>query len=178
MLRVFASAGLTEDKVLSIDISAPKVVDSVFALATDGVIHFSKSSERSSSRIARLDVAFHKHGVERHPKKDVDTVLDGRCLGVDLTGGTKLSPAADSFGHLLCCCAFVAASPDDFLMTPLQLASLMGLAQWYCLLNRPLLSVFNESYAFVRKQPGSLLVLVPVAVKHELLLFVCLSIYL
>jgi hypothetical protein len=57
------------------------------------------------------------------------------------------------------------------------MATLMGLAQWFCLLNRPLLSVFNAVYVLSRQQPDSELMALPAVVRNELLLFACLSVY-
>jgi hypothetical protein len=177
MSAVCASAGLTSRLQLAEDTPVPTQLSEAFGLATDDVIHLSSCRKKAARRMRRLDAAFNKHGVKQHAAKNVDSVLDGTCLGTDLTDGLYLSPSSQSFFHLLCCCSHIATSRSDFMLQPKQLASLTGLAQWYCLLNRPLLSLLCEVYVFQRQLPDNVPVVLPKGVKTELRLFACLAAY-
>ena len=89
--------------LLAPDTATPSDMGEVFCVATDDVLHFSQSRAAGIRRMTRLDRAFEQHGIEKHCKKDVNGDLNGTCLGVALTDGTKLSPAGVSLGHLLTC---------------------------------------------------------------------------
>jgi hypothetical protein len=113
----------------------------------------------------------------KHALKDVNAVESGTCIGVDLDRGLFLAPSAGSFSNLLLCCIFVGSSPEGFSMTPKQMSALLGLAQWFALLNRPLLSLFAAVYVFARRQPLHIAAVVPEDAKFELAMFAVLSVY-
>jgi hypothetical protein len=139
-------AGLGKHKQLAPDLPVPNRSREVFCIATNDIIHFSKSRAAALMRMNRVDNAFKELGIEKHPAKDVDGTLCGRCLGIDLSNGTALSPAAGSFFHLLCCCVYIGTSDFSFAVAPRAIAALMGLAQWFCLINRPMLSLVAAVY--------------------------------
>jgi hypothetical protein len=174
-IAVCRAAGLAERKQLAPDLPVPKDNKEVFAVATDDIILFSSSRASATRRTRRLDESFASLGVERHPAKDVDGVLEGRCLGIDFHNGTSLSPAADSLFHLLCSCIHIASSGPDFAISPRASAGLLGVARWFCLLRRSMLSIFSAVYVFSRIQPDKVPCAVSAEVKQELLLFACLA---
>jgi hypothetical protein len=63
-------------------------------------------------------------------------------------------------------------------MSPRSLAGLMGVAQWFCLLRRGMLSLFSAVYAFCRMQPDKSPCVLPSEVRNELLLSACLASFL
>ncbi len=58
--------------------------------------------------------------------------------------------------------------------TPGVLASLVGVCQWFALLNRPFFSIFDKVFAFARREPQDVATLLPVGTKAELSLFTAL----
>jgi hypothetical protein len=177
MLSVCDSAGLHRGSRLAPDLDIPKRFDELHALATDDILMFHTDAKHAEDRLRKVDAAFAKHGVLRHTKKDVDATASGTCIGVDLDSGLFLAPSAASYSNLLLCCIFVSTSVQSFRLTPKQLSALLGLAQWFALLNRPLLSLFSAAYIFARLQPDGFAVEVPAEVKQELLMFSVLSVY-
>jgi hypothetical protein len=145
MLRVCASAGLTRFSMLAADLDTPSDVSEAFSLATDDVIHFATNPRKSIARMQRLDEAFALHGVEQHRGKNIDQAQSGTALGIELDNGLFLAPDSVALIRLLSAIIHLVSSLDNPNVTPLEVASLLGVAQWFCLLNRPLLSVFTTS---------------------------------
>eukprot|EP00928_Gymnodinium_smaydae_P061722 TRINITY_DN45745_c0_g1_i1.p1 TRINITY_DN45745_c0_g1~~TRINITY_DN45745_c0_g1_i1.p1 ORF type:complete len:1002 (+),score=67.19 TRINITY_DN45745_c0_g1_i1:59-3064(+) len=177
MIAVCRSAGLDESAMLAPDLPIPKRMDECFSLATDDVIHFATVRNTATSRMRRLDRAFASNHVLRHPDKDINAVTSGTCLGLDLDDGIYLAPSASSLGNLLTCCMHIIGSDTYFCMQPKQLASIVGLVQWFCLLNRPLFSSLWAVYEFCKRLPDYRAQVVPQEIKDELLLVVFLSPY-
>ena len=59
--------------------------------------------------------------------------------------------------------------------SPLGIAAMIGVAQWFSLMARSFFSIFDEVYIFARLEPGKVIVDVPEAVITELIVFVLLS---
>ena len=59
--------------------------------------------------------------------------------------------------------------------SPLAVAAILGVAQWFALMSRSFFSVFNEAYSFARLEPRSEQQHVPDGVAHEFLVFVLLA---
>ena len=97
MLEVCTYAGLREDRILADDVPPPIRTDSAFALATDDVMLFTQSGAVASNQLLdRLDKAFLKVGVQKHPEKDVNAASSATCIGVDVDRGRFLAPSAPS----------------------------------------------------------------------------------
>ena len=95
MLEPCRRASLTEDRVLAEDRDIPEDLSSVFALATDDIMHFTSSGHRVARRtMAKVDHAFDSVGVERHHGKDVTAASDGTVIGIDFAEGRFFSPSA------------------------------------------------------------------------------------
>ena len=95
MLKVCSDAGLAERHIMAEDLPTPDPTRTTFALATDDVLLFSRGGPGSASGLLRrLDGAFKANGVIKHSGKDVNEVLDGTAIGIDLVGGTRLVPRA------------------------------------------------------------------------------------
>ena len=78
----------------------------VFAVATDDLMHVCRDPVLGKKRMMQYDKTLESLGVLRHEGKDVDTVLDGSAVGVDLVGGVQLcANARKLFGHpkQFCC---------------------------------------------------------------------------
>ena len=177
MLDVCRTAGLGEDRMLALDLRTPDDVSEAFCLAADDVIHFCKEAEVGRERMRRLDRAFACHGVQKHEQKDIDQVLSGKAIGVELGGGLFLAPASANLGTLLMAIAGLTTSNADVLMTPLEVVAVLGVAQWFCLLKRPLFSVFHKTYDFARAGDQNTRVPAPAEVKREFAMIGALAIY-
>ena len=95
---------------------------------------FSRRDRASCERTAaRLDRAFAQVGIERHPGKDVTGELNATAIGIDIVNGLMIWACAPKLRLLLAALHF-AISID--VMTPLQMAALLGHVQWFNLLNR------------------------------------------
>ena len=85
------------------------------------------------------------HGIVKNPAKDLDDALDATCVGVDLCGGTSWAPPPARLWGLLDAISDLARLRVG---SPGGVAAYMGVAQWYDLLRRLRLSVFNLVYDF------------------------------
>ena len=148
MIRVCSSAGLRDDTMLSVDLPTPLSTDQTFALATDDVLLFSRTGRGEAEATLRcLDTAFDRCKVLRHAAKDVDYVLNGTAIGVDLHEGTALCPHSPKLATLLVALLELLRVRQA---SPWGLAALFGVVQWFDQLNRPLFACLHSIYAFVR----------------------------
>ena len=90
MNHVCYDSGLSRDVQLSDDLPSP-LADTVFGLATDDVVILSKAPlQEQRQTLVRLDRSFARTGVQQHTGKNVDCVLTGSAVGVDLVDGIAL----------------------------------------------------------------------------------------
>jgi len=144
-------------------------MSSTFALATDDIMLFSNSPPHytEADRVA-VSEQLEESGVARNTKKDVVEQEDGVCIGVNLRAGRHWeAPAervwdtiASALGFLRC----NEGSPD-------QGGHWLGVAQWYALLRRELLSVYriHHLYDFTRRVPAGKKQPLNTAIRTELL---------
>jgi hypothetical protein len=174
MTHVCRVAGLNVAHQLADDLPSPGDSE-CFGLATDDIILFSRQDRASCERTAsRLDRAFAQVGVERHPGKDVTGELNATAIGIDIVNGLMLWACAPKLRLLLAALHF-AITID--IMTPLQMAGLLGHVQWFNLLNRSLFAALDHCYLFARKTPQKVGVTVPVAARVELACVIGLSMH-
>lgn len=148
LLDVCRAADLDESSILSCETATPMSFELAFAAATDDVMIFSDAGEGGTLQAARnLDAEMQKRGIIRNTAKDVNDELVATCVGVALEQGTHLGvPSARclammvSVVHLLSC---AEASPK-------QVQQQLGVQQWFDLLRRCKLSVYNKVYDFIR----------------------------
>ena len=85
------------------------------------------------------------HGIAKNPEKDIDDSLNATCVGVDLVDGREWRPPAGRLWMLLDgvldLCNLRVGSPGG-------IAAYIGVAQWYNLLRRLHLSIYDALYDF------------------------------
>jgi hypothetical protein len=127
MLSVCAEAGLSPDSVLADDTPTPVRLGSVFALATDDIMHFARGHKAAAvQKAAKLDKAFLAQGIRKHPAKDVTGELEGTCIGIDLEEGMYWAPHKPKLRTLL---AGLKQAVTDPVISPLGMSALLGHVQ-------------------------------------------------
>ena len=171
MLDICANAGLPESSLLACDCETPDSFALVAAVATDDVMLFSNASPGTTTAAAQaLDNEFEARGVVRNTAKDVDDALSATVVGVNLVDGKYLDvPPAR---HLAMLVSFLFLHKRA-VATPKQVQQLLGTLQWYDLLLRPKLSIYNTVYAFVRSEREDVEVAIPCDVLAELACSLC-----
>lgn len=173
MLQVCAIAGHSADRVLADDAPPPVRTDSAYALTTDDIMVFARQNVKTMRRtMAKLDRAFVRLGVEKHPGKDVRAASSATCIGIDVCQGRFLAPSATSLVKLFCAVLYMWQCGAFLQTTPHQLAALLGVMQWHCQLNRPSFSVFHCVYEFTKSLPGNVAKPIPKRVFEEIALFI------
>ena len=151
LLACCRSAGFRDSVCLCNERPTPDETSEAYALATDDVMHFTTSGpELSGLRMDNLDEALVSAGIEKHPFKDELAVTDGTCLGTDLSEGTYFTAHGLRLALLLLAVIELVRVRR---CSPKQLHSVIGIAQWIFLLNRPLFAALDASYAFTRLTP-------------------------
>ena len=151
LLAVCEHAGLGTDCVLSPDGPAPASFERVFSLATDDVMLFSVGGPGVTTVMAKqLEDAFDVHRIVKHKDKDVDDALNGECVGVELVDGRWWWPPASRMWTLL---SAVAELLEDPHASPAGVRAFLGTLQWYDLLERSKLSVYDDVYGFAASSP-------------------------
>ena len=74
MLSQTSAVGLEDKHLLADDKPTPNFneVEECFAVCTDDVMHWARSVDLASDRLARLDVQWGRSGITRRPDKDID----------------------------------------------------------------------------------------------------------
>ena len=175
LLDTCSAAGLTESQILSSDVQTPTSCDVVFAAATDDVMIFSASGAGHSLKAAKqLDAVFEQRGIVRNSRKDVDDSLSATCVGVALEDGTHLAvPPARCLAMLYALSCLLCRKTAS----PKQVHQLLGVQQWYDLLCRCKLAVYDKVYEFVRDEADTAVKTVPKVVLFELCAAVFLGIF-
>ena len=175
LLACCSDAGLGADKVLACDAPTPCDFSEVFAAATDDAMFFSTAGPGVTSRLAKsFDEALLLRKVLKHPGKDVDDELDATCVGVSLEHGVQLAaPPA----RCLALTVMVLALSALKRVSPKEIHTVLSTLQWYDLLRRPKLSVYNAVYAFVQDPEDNARRPVPWRVMEELFLGLVLGVF-
>ena len=175
MMGICEDAGLDESGILSADRDTPSDFSLVHAVATDDVMLFSTHGPgRTSEAAAHVDEAMARAGMEKHAAKDVNDELEGMCVGLALENGTHWSaPPQRCLGLLLLVLKVVA----EGVSSPARVHHILGTMQWYDLICRPKLSVYERIYSFTGNRHDDTLQIVPADVLGELLHSIVLSVY-
>ena len=146
LLSICTIAGLDDCKVLASDAVLPESLDLCFAVATDDLMIFSDAGpDRTITAALAVEEAMSAHGIIKNPDKDVDDVLTATCVGVDLVDGRFWCPPVQRIWSLLDAVCEVA---EHRTASPGAAAGYLGVAQWFNLLRRMRLCVFDNVYAF------------------------------
>ena len=159
-------AGVPDQAFMSLDASPPIGAEAC-GVATDDTFFFHRDKVAGAERLRRLDQAFARNGMPKNTSKDVTLQPAMTALGCELTSQPPAAePAAAKllqlFVALLDVCVQGKASPSG-------LSRALGVEQWFCLLNRPMFSIFDLVYEFVRREPQDDLQPLPEGVRTEIL---------
>ena len=175
LISVSVESGLSLENILSCDAPAPKSFDEAFALATDDAMFFSNAGVGKTRVMAKnFDLAFSGRGGLKNHNKDIDDQLNATCVGVQLENGTHLGVPPSR-------CMFAVSSVVDLFHRrfafPKEVHQFLGVLQWYDLLFRAKLSVYDHVYQFVRDREDMVRRVVPIPVLRELLVATMLGIF-
>ena len=145
---------------------APPTGPEVCGVATDDTFFIHKDKAVGAQRLRRLDSALAGHGMPKNGLKDVTLESEMTALGCKLTVRPP-SVEPDSGKLTMAFKAFLDVLARRT-ATPAGLSRLLGVEQWFCLLNRPMFSIFDKVYEFVRKEPQTSAFVFPDAVWTEL----------
>lgn len=141
-------------------------------VATDDTFFIHRSLALGQERLKKLDTVLEDRGMPKNADKDVTLDSSMTALGCELTVSP---PAAEPNTAKL---VMLFAALLDLLVrgraSPRALNRLLGVVQWFCLLCRPMFSVFSAVYAFVRGAPDDREVALPEDVRTELVVVACL----
>ena len=167
------AAGIDEDSILSPDYPLPSSYDEVCFVATDDTVLMHKTVGQGSRTLSNLDEAFDNHGIVRNRSKDVTLQGSVTALGCDLSNGpVTAEPNADKIlktvGRTLDVLHRGRASPRAF-------HGLLGVWEWFVLLQRSFFSIFDDVYSFVRRVPEQGIEQVPENAMNEILVTLLLA---
>ncbi|CAE7806167.1 HET-E1, partial [Symbiodinium necroappetens] len=154
-----------EQDFISMD-SPPPSGPEICGVATDDTFFFHKDKLVGERRLHQLDAAFDLSGMPKNATKDVTLQQSMTALGCELT---SKPPAAEPSAPKLV--TLFMALLDVFCVgeaSPAGLNRLLGLEQWFCLLSRPMYSIFDSIYEFVRKEPQDRVQPLPSKLRVEL----------
>ena len=131
--------------------------------------------DKSSDRLARLDVQWGKSGIARKPAKDIDWSLQGTAIGCDFDGEAGfLDPNAAKQIQILYDSAVLLTKTNA---KPADVMTVMGSLQWFDLLARGKLAVYKTVYDFERLPNSDSARVLPSDVKSELQMSVALGMF-
>ena len=166
-LGVLLEAGVKPSAILSLDHALPTSQMELCAVATADTLLFHKCPKRGQKTLTRLDQAFGRNGIARNCDKDISLASSMTALGCDISTTPPLvEPCKQKLAKLVAVLCDLLETPTG---SPHAVNSVLGIEQWFCLLQRGMFSIFDSVYEFVRrdaqKQPRSL----PKQVQNELL---------
>lgn len=167
------SAGIEESSILSPDHDLPDNFDEACLVATDDTVLLHKCKKTGYDTLRRLDEAFERHGIPRNKAKDVSLAEEVTALGCNLTSDPPSVQPAE--GKL---CSAVRRTLDLLhcgKASPRGLHALLGVWEWFALLQRGLFSIYDSAFAFVRRVPEKAVVDVPHNVANEMLMALLLA---
>jgi len=166
LLGIASDAGLASDHALAPDRDCIPDMASAFALATDDLMLFSDQGPGVTLAMAkRLEDSMARHGAIKHGDKDLDDVVNGVCIGVELVDGRSWWPPGARLWELIEAVVDLAAHPRA---SAAAVGAFMGVAQWFDLLRRLKLATFADVYRFVGNATDWTVTDVPPGVVTEL----------
>ena len=166
-------AGIDESSILCPDHDPPADQDELVLVATDDTVLFHRDRHKGESTLRNLDAAFVANGIPRNRRKDVSLAGSITALGCDLSNNPPIAePAAARFCKAVCKTLDVLHAE---VATPRGLHGLLGVWEWFALLQRGFYSIYSEVYKFVQRTPEWRRTKVPEAVLNELLTTLLLS---
>mmetsp|Transcript_179202 Transcript_179202/g.568670 ORF Transcript_179202/g.568670 Transcript_179202/m.568670 type:complete len:1089 (-) Transcript_179202:910-4176(-) len=156
MLSCAREAGVDSAQMVREEGALPTGDSGALAIATDDIQHFLRASPQEVAQmsvppLSVLDEVWASRGVRPQAKKSFDLQPRATCLGIEMHGGTRLSPRAARLRDLLLGAAALLRRP---VASPRQVATFGGMVQWHNLMARPFFSCLGDYYAFVRLEPA------------------------
>ena len=165
-------AGVNEADFMSLD-SPPPSGQEACGVATDDTFFFHKSKADGQERLRRLDAVLDDRGMPKNPAKDVSLAKSMTALGCQLSAQPPAAePASSKLMPLFLALLDVFVAGEA---SPAGLGRALGVEQWFCLLSRPMYSVFDGVYEFVQREPRDKMQFIPHKVRTELIVSACLS---
>ena len=151
---------------------APPACEVCF-VAIDNTVVIPKDMNSGAATLARLDGAFEACGVPRNRSKDISLKEEVAALGCDLTNGpVMVQPSKPKIAACVCRTLDLLhrgwSSPRGF-------HALLGVWEWFALLQRAFFGIYSSVYDFVRREPAKGKVPVPKPALNELLLTLALA---
>ena len=165
------AAGVDIESIMSSEHRVPAHQDELVWIATDDTIMLHRDYEAGMVRLQSFDNALAAAHIPRNVEKDVTLQPSITGLGCRLSASPPLAEPSSSkaLSYLLGALDLVRraeAAPED-------VNSHLGLAQWFCLLQRPAFAMFDKIYSFVRKEPVKHPASLPSKVLLEIAAFAC-----
>jgi hypothetical protein len=137
-------------------------------VATDDTIFVHRCSSVAKQRLTQLDVVMEEAGMPKNASKDVNAESHMVALGCDLSAEPpSVEPHSCKLFALFA--AFLSLLQEP-VASPKALSRALKVAQWFCLLQRPMFAVFDMVYEFVREGATNqhMPVPLPVPVRNEI----------
>ena len=158
-------AGVTEDCFLTMEHPPPRGLEAC-GVATDDTFFFHMDRQLGLERLNKLDSIMDAKGMPKNKAKDVTLQPCMTALGCHLSAATATAePATEKLVPLFLAWLDVLQKGSA---SPCGLNRALGVHQWFCLLQRPLFSVFNTVYEFVLQEPATTCVKLPECVCSEI----------
>ena len=161
-----AASGVALENVLSMDHPPPAVQSELCMVATDDTVFMHRDATKGQNTLACFDASLEAAGIPRKVAKDITLTEQITALGCDLTSRPHIAEPAKP--KLLTCVAACLDLLQTKRASPKAVNALLGLLQWFCLLQRPVFGVFDKIYDFVRLQPDREKVCLPQPVLQEI----------
>ena len=144
-------AGILGENILCPDHDPPACQEELCIIATDDTVLFHRSREVGAATLASLDAAFEHNGIPTNKAKDVTLASEVTALSCDLFNDpARAEPAATRLGKALCRALDLLTHPSA---SPRGVHALLGVWQWFGLLQRGFFSIYDSVYDFVRLEP-------------------------
>ncbi|CAE7517435.1 unnamed protein product, partial [Symbiodinium natans] len=166
-------AGIQESCILSPDHDPPADQQELVMVATDDTVLFHRSVQRGERTLTRLDDAFARNGIPRNRRKDVTLADSITALDCELRNNPPVAePAEGRLGDAVCRTLDLL---HGGVASPRSVHSLLGIWEWFALLQRGFFSIYSDVYSFVQLTPELDTRHVPSGVLNEFLTTLLLS---
>ncbi|CAE7665217.1 HET-E1, partial [Symbiodinium pilosum] len=158
-------AGISEESFMSLD-RPPPALGEACGVATDDTFFFHTDKLLGQQRLERLDAVMAEKGMPKNVSKDVTLEQEMKALGCLISAKTAtVEPASEKLVPLFLAWLDVLTKG---VASPRGVHRALGVHQWFCLLQRPLFSVFDQIYQFIRTEPAEVQVVMPESIRTEI----------